>query len=454
MRTVITYGTFDLLHRGHVRLLERAKQLGDRLIVGVTSDQFDRSRGKLNVAQTTLERVDAVRATGIADLVIIEEYEGQKIEDVRRYNVDIFTVGSDWGGHFDYLNELCEVVYLPRTKGISSTEIRSKGKKLRMGMVGDVPYLVKFLNESRYVEGIEVCALCAEVAGPLPDTLMGLPMITNSFEKLLDSVDAVFIISHPTKHYEQILKALRSGVHVLCESPIALREGQVDELFELSERTGSVLVESLRTAYSPAFHHLLLLVESGAIGKVVSVDATCTSLRPVDLGDLLTVNTEWNSICSWGPTAMLPVFQLLGTNYERKRIVSMIMDENTMFDAFSQISFMYIDSVATVKVGRLVKSEGELVVSGTEGYLYVPAPWWKTDYFEIRYEDQTRNKRYFWQLDGEGIRDELSSFVRQIHGFDESGRIDKSISKTIASVLEDYYAKNELVRLKRTNRSQ
>lgn len=111
MRKVITYGTFDLLHRGHIALLERARALGDYLIVGVTSDQFDRSRGKLNVNQTTIERVDAVRATGLADLVIIEEYEGQKIDDIKRYGADVFTVGSDWRGHFDYLSNYCKVVY-------------------------------------------------------------------------------------------------------------------------------------------------------------------------------------------------------------------------------------------------------------------------------------------------------------------------------------------------------
>ena len=101
MITVITYGTYDLLHYGHIRLLKRAKALGDHLIVGVTADTFDRERGKINVQQTLMERVEAVRATGLADEIIIEEYEGQKIDDIRRYNVDIFTVGSDWKGKFD-----------------------------------------------------------------------------------------------------------------------------------------------------------------------------------------------------------------------------------------------------------------------------------------------------------------------------------------------------------------
>ena len=107
MVRVITYGTYDLLHYGHIRLLERAKALGDYLIVGVTGDDYDKSRGKINVQQSLMERVEAVRATGLADEIIIEEYEGQKIDDIRRYHIDIFTVGSDWKGKFDYLNKYC-----------------------------------------------------------------------------------------------------------------------------------------------------------------------------------------------------------------------------------------------------------------------------------------------------------------------------------------------------------
>ena len=132
MVKVITYGTYDLLHYGHIKLLERAKALGDYLIVGVTADDFDKTRGKINVQQSLMERIEAVRATGLADKIIVEEYEGQKIDDIRRYDVDIFTVGSDWAGKFDYLNEYCKVVYLPRTEGISSSEVRSEQCKLRI----------------------------------------------------------------------------------------------------------------------------------------------------------------------------------------------------------------------------------------------------------------------------------------------------------------------------------
>lgn len=162
MTTVITYGTFDLLHYGHIRLLQRAKALGDYLIVGVTADDFDVARGKINVSQPLVERMEAVQATGLADKIIVEEYEGQKIDDIRRYGVDIFTVGSDWRGHFDYLSEYCRVVYLDRTEGISSSDLRSEKGHFRLGLVGDVPFLDKYLRESKFVNGLEVCGVCAK----------------------------------------------------------------------------------------------------------------------------------------------------------------------------------------------------------------------------------------------------------------------------------------------------
>ena len=98
MKKVITYGTYDLLHYGHIRLLERAKALGDYLIVGVTSADFDKSRGKINVQQSLGERMEAVRALGLADEVIVEEYEGQKIDDICSMNIDVFAIGTDWLG--------------------------------------------------------------------------------------------------------------------------------------------------------------------------------------------------------------------------------------------------------------------------------------------------------------------------------------------------------------------
>ena len=160
MKTVITYGTFDLLHTGHMNLLRRARKLGDRLIVGVTTDSYDQSRGKLNVMESLEERMENVRKTGLADLIIKEELEGQKIHDIRKYGADVFVIGSDWSGKFDYLREYCEVVYLERTKGVSSTDLRSaRNPIVYMGIAGHGRIAGRFLRESKYVSNIEITAV-------------------------------------------------------------------------------------------------------------------------------------------------------------------------------------------------------------------------------------------------------------------------------------------------------
>lgn len=406
MKKVITYGTYDLLHYGHVRLLERAKALGDYLIVGVTADGFDMARGKINVQQSLMERMEAVKATGLADEVIVEEYEGQKIDDIIRYDVDIFAIGSDWEGKFDYLNEFCQVVYLQRTEGISSSELRSKDQPVRIGVVGDENELVlmdKFVAESRFVNGVSVEGVCFPNTKQLTKSLRELPVVTDDFDGLLGQVDAIYIISNLEKHYNQIKCALNHGVHVLCESPLTKTVDEWKEMMEMAKEKQLVLMDAIRTAYSTAYYRMLLLVKSGRIGKVVSVDASCSSLRE------RTPNAV-GAFCSWGPNVLLPVFQILGTEYVDKQIWCMLEDGG--YDAFTKVSFYYPDAVASVKAGKGVKTEGELVISGTTGYVYVPAPWWKTDYFEIRREDPTQNKRYFYQLEGEGIQYEIVSFLK------------------------------------------
>lgn len=439
MKKVITYGTYDLLHFGHIRLLERAKALGDYLIVGVTADDFDKTRGKINVQQSLMERVEAVRATGIADEIIIEEYEGQKIDDIRRYDVDIFTVGSDWVGKFDYLNEYCQVVYLERTQGVSSSELRAKKRNTRLGLVGDSVVVTKFAKECEYVNGMEISGIYTNNPALAPKGRV------DTYEELLEKVDAIYLVSSPMYHYGQIRAALEKGVHVLCEAPIALTVREAEELRTLADAHDCVLMDSIKTAYSTAYSRLLLLAKSGKIGKVVSVEATATSLRSIDA---MITQTEWNSINGWGPTVLLPVFQILGTDYKEKRMASRLLDREKGIDGFTKIDFVYDDAVASVKVGKAVKSEGDLVISGTKGYIYVPAPWWKTDYFEIKYENPADNRRYFYQLDGEGIRYELVAFLKTIETRKNGNYIARPVSNAICRVIEDFYNGMDLTELK------
>lgn len=441
MVKVITYGTYDLLHRGHIRLLERAKALGDYLIVGITADGFDRARGKINVQQSLMERIEAVKTTGIADEIIVEEYEGQKIEDIRRLGVDIFTVGSDWKGQFDYLNEYCKVVYLDRTQGISSTDLRSNGRKIRLGLVGESNIVNKFERESHFVNGIIISGVCARDSSLLSDDVKKLLVTTSCIEDLLDVSDAIFIVSSPLSHYKQIKIALERGVDVLCESPITIDIDQWEELSRIATEKGCVLMDSIKTAYSTAYYRMLLLAKTGIIGKIISVDSVCTSMRDYSVeGEI----SGWNSISAWGPTAMLPIFQLLGTDYVRKDIITHLKDGEETYDLFTKVSFVFKNSMASLKVGQGVKSEGELIISGTKGYIYVPAPWWKTDYFEVRFENPAENKRYFYHLEGEGIRYELVNFVNSIKNGEDSNYIDSEVTTAIITVIQDYFNKRDL----------
>lgn len=435
MKKVITYGTYDLFHYGHQRLLERAKELGDYLIVGVTADDFDKKRGKINVQQSLMERIESVRATGLADEIIVEEYEGQKIDDIKRFGVDIFTVGSDWVGHFDYLKEYCDVIYLERTKGVSSSDLRSEKRGINLGLVGEGNVLKKFYDESKFVNGIEVNAILVHNQIEKESYKNQELMLTDDFDKLLSIVDAVFIISHPSQHYSHIKKALTNGKHVLCESPIALNECDFNELKQLADEKNLILMDSIKTAYSTAYNRLLLLLKGGNIGDIYSVDATCTSLREYD-------DNSWNSITAWGPTALLPIFQILGTDYKNDTINSLKLNNDSNFDLFTKIDFQYENAVASIKVANSVKSEGELIISGSEGYAYIPAPWWKTDYFELRYENQEENRKYFYQLDGEGIRYELVAFAKSIELGKNNAYVDFEVSRAICKIMEEFEKNN------------
>ena len=435
MKKVITYGTYDLFHYGHQRLLERAKELGDYLIVGVTADDFDKQRGKINVKQSLMERIESVRATGLADEIIIEEYEGQKIDDIKRMGIDIFTVGSDWVGHFDYLKEYCDVIYLERTQGVSSSDLRSKKRNLKLGLVGYGSVLKKFFDESKYVNGIEVSSVYVEKDDEKEFYKNNNLSLSDSYEALLNDCDAVFLVSHLKKHYSQIKQALNQGKHVLCESPLTLNEQEYIELKNLANENNLILMESIKTAYATAYNRLLLLIKGGKIGDVYSIDVTCTSLRKHD-------EYSRNSLGSWGPIALLPIFQIFGVDYKNKTINSLVSENDFHYDLFTKIDFQYENSVASIKVGNGVKSEGELIISGTEGYAYVPAPWWKTDYFELRFENLEENKKYFYQLDGEGIRYELVAFAKAIELGKNNTFIESNISRAICKIMEEFENNN------------
>lgn len=122
-KTLITYGTFDMFHIGHLNLLRRLKSMAGRVIVGVSTDGFNAAKGKKTMIPYE-QRAAIIDALECVDLVIPEETWEQKVTDIKKHNVDIFAIGDDWSGEFDFLSDCCEVVYLPRTKNISTTELK------------------------------------------------------------------------------------------------------------------------------------------------------------------------------------------------------------------------------------------------------------------------------------------------------------------------------------------
>lgn len=443
MKKVITYGTFDLLHQGHINLLRRAKELGDYLIVGVTNDSFDRNRGKLNVRNNVLERVDAVKATGYADKVIIEDYVGQKIDDIQKYDVDIFAIGSDWEGKFDYLNEYCKVVYLPRTEGVSSTMLREESQtKYRLGIIGSGRIANRFIPEARMVGGVEATAVLNPDANEASAFALKHNVTPYSdFDSFVQQVDLIYVASPHHTHYLYTKKSLLAGKHVLCEIPFTLSRGQADELYHLAEERNLVLMEASKTAFCPAFCHLLTLAKSGVVGDVVDVTASLSKqvLPPTRELDASQAGGAMNE---HSPLPLMAIVKLLGTDWTDINFHTRMWNG---VDVYTKGVINYPHATASFILGIGVKTEGNLIVSGTKGYIYVPAPWWLTDYFELRYEDQSKNKKYFYSYDGEGLRYEVQEFLSMIVNNRRSCyklRRDESIA--IATIIE-MFNNNEYV---------
>jgi len=438
MKKVITYGTFDLLHEGHYRLLKRAKALGDYLIVGVTTEEYDQTRGKLNVVDSLLTRIENVRKTGFADEIIIESSPGQKVRDVQKYQIDIFTVGSDWVGAFDFLKPYCEVVYLERTKGVSSTMLREKSQHiLRIGIIGTGRIAQRFIPEAKLVSGLSVQG----VYNPHTEsaTRFAKKWKIDAYphaDAFYDAIDAVYIASPHETHGAYICEALEHGKHVLCEKPMVLESALARKLFTLAEERGLILMEGVKTAYCPGFVQLLGIACSGMIGTICHVEACFTKLEKQGVRELTDLRYG-GSFTELGSYVMLPIIKLFGSEYSRLQF-DVLKGKNGL-DLFTQAHFTLPGGLATATCGLGVKSEGQLIISGTEGCIVVGAPWWKTNYFEVHYEDPLQVDKYSDRFLGEGLRYELSDFLSLIRGDSKvQFKLTREESIAMAGVMERF----------------
>lgn len=441
MKTVITYGTFDLFHTGHLNLLKRARELGERLIVGVTSDAYNQARGKLNVVQSCAERIENVRRTGIADLIIIEEEENQKIRDICTFEASIFVMGSDWVGKFDYLSEYCKVIYLERTKGsASATPENIHVPIIHIGIIGHGRIAERFIVESKYVSGIEVTAIYGRSKARVTAFTKQheVECAYNNLDDFLRAVDAVYIAVPHHLHVSFAKKAIQCGKHVLCEKPLALTKRDSEELYERARHNNCILMEAIKTAYAPAFKKLLTILQGGKLGDIRSVDASFTkliknkSLREYD------AEQAGGALTELGSYPLFVIAKLLGVNPTQITFTTLYNSEKQV-DIFTRVSLVYPRAMATATVGIGVKREGDLCIGCTNGYIYVPAPWWKTEHFEIRYENPDLNEVYHVPFAEDGLRYELSSFLNQIqYRTQESHHVTQEESTFMAGILEQF----------------
>lgn len=263
----------------------------------------------------------------------------------------------------------------------------------------------------------------------LRELQIGSGMIHVTASKDLDeftaSVDAVYIASPHGTHYEYALRMLQAGRHVICEKPMAFRADQVRELYEMAGMKGVCIMEGIKTAYLPGFKKIEEVVSSAVIGDIVDVEAAFTRLTAPGCREY-DDHVYGGSFSEFGTYTMLPIFRFLGTDYQELEFMS--IDAETGVDGYTKAVFTYgdtkssdgihrsVSAMATSVTGLNVKREGQLLISGTLGYILVPSPWWFTRYFEVRYEDPGRVERFECGFEGAGLKFEFSEFAQRISG--------------------------------------
>ncbi len=394
-KVVITYGTFDLFHKGHYNILKRAKELGDYLIVGVTGDTYDMERGKLSVRDSLATRIEKVSETGFADKIIVEEYLGQKIQDILQYHVDVLVVGSDWIGKFDHMRKYCEVVYLERTKDISSTLLReTAGDILSLGIVTDDVEDDEIILEAKYVSGVHSEAVYAEDAD-IAEEFCDKFELDRSFcdyDAFLDSVDIVYVRCDRAKKFDKIKRALERGKVVLSTPIVGKNAEEVDALYSYADKEMKMLIECVPTFYLQSFLQLLWNTKGNIIGDLVCVE------NEIRLGKLTAIKKE--DIEAHIYFSILCAKKIIGNDIELN--INRTVSKNG--DPYILLTGQNENGIYVSKIGNKYSVTPGLKIVGTEGTIAVPDDWWNIGYFELRADEQEGTKRYSCNFEGNGLR--------------------------------------------------
>ena len=233
----------------------------------------------------------------------------------------------------------------------------------------------------------------------------------DNLSSFFEMIDAVYIAAPHDTHFDYAKQSLLEGKHVLCEKPMCLEEGQAVELYQIAREKHLILMEAIKTAYCPGFQGVLQLIASGKIGVVHDIEACFTRLGNSTARETWDVENG-GSFTEFGTYTLLPVVKLFGI--ENKDVFYWSLPAQTGVDSYAKVMFMYEQGIASVKTGIGVKSEGQLVIAGSNGYILVPAPWWLTKHVEVHYEDTNKMEVYEYPYEGSGLQYEISSFVKRV----------------------------------------
>lgn len=394
MKKVITYGTFDLFHKGHYNILKRAKEYGDYLIVGVTGENYDIGRGKLNVHDTLATRIENVKNTGFVDEIIVEEYLGQKIGDIIKYDIDAFVIGNDWKGKFDHLSRYCEMIYLERTKGISSTQIRKNSfNQYNVGIIFDEADDNQIINESELVNGFDVKNIFCEDKKVL-DAFQEKYHVENvfeSYEEMIEASDIIFVRCTIEKRFEYILKALIAEKHVIYDSPATFDSKELKKLFELAKENNVILMENIKMVYIYVFNQLLWMTQGGLLGDILSFNCS------VSKND----ESRSNLFFDLSASSILTMIKVMGQDYI-KSDYQVNTDNNNI--EFASMNFVYPKGRAIINVGDKVRVDNQLEIIGTEGTIRMKGDWWRSKSFELHKPGSNEVQLYNTNFEGNGFK--------------------------------------------------
>lgn len=409
MRTVITYGTFDLFHKGHYNILKRAKDEGDYLIVAVTGEKYDNERGKLSVQDSLATRIKNVNDTGFADKIIVEEYLGQKISDILKYNVDVLVIGSDWKGKFDHLKKYCEVKYLERTKDISSTQLREETLSIfRLGIVTDDLYDNGSVLESKVVSGIHVESVYSSDSKLAEEfsSKFELNEGYSDFDDFLDNIDIIYIKVKGSERAKYVRKAIEAGKHVITDVPFTMDAGEANELKNIAKEKGLVLKENISMLYQDAFMQLIWMARGNLIGDIINMRCVISKKQFSNGSSFDIKELAFYPLCAFT--------KVLGISYEDFSVKT-VKDSNDE-TVYANLEIPFGNSVATAEIYLDVDVDVTTGMSiiGTNGSIFVPDDWWHVGYFKVRQPGEEKAKRYSSNFDGNGFRYLIQNALSEI----------------------------------------